>query len=203
MNYREFVATIVPRVLRGRFGRAFAGTTAFMFDALAASLKQAVRSAWVGDTPGNGPAHDGLSASGSELSLPRYPRETWSQYHERLQRAWTDWPLAGDETSIVSQLAAAGWPGAEVQFEADWPSLLTTWSQFVVFFPEGTHLVLPAAEIGSFLIGDGTLIGPRNITLEDIATLRAIIRKFKPAHWVCRYVVFDCGGGDYAYVGVQ
>lgn len=167
---------------------------ALFFDMLAEGARQAVRASWIGDTPGNGPAYDGVGAAGNELSLPRYPQETWAQYHARLQRAWTDWPLAGHESIIRAQLAAAGFPGAQIFYALDWPGWADWWSQFVVFYPAGTHTVTGGAEIGAFTIGDGTIIGVDGISVADILALRLIIKKFKPAHWVCRAIVFELSG---------
>jgi hypothetical protein len=195
VNYRSYVARIVPRVLRSEPGKRFTGALALMWDYLAEGARQAVRSSWIGDRTGNGPAYDALDPGGQELSLPRYPLETWPQYHERLQRAWTDWPTAGHETSIQGQLAAAGFPNALIFYLTNWLEHTGWWSQFVVFFAAGTHPVTSAGPpIGSFVVGDGTTIGPVGITADQLFALRSIILKFKPAHWVCRAVIFEMSG---------
>ncbi len=200
-NYRGFFGRISPTVLKGRFGRRLIGALAFLGDSLAAGLRDAVRAAWIGDETGGGPAYDALRPAGAELSLPRYPNETWPQYHARLARAWQDWPFAGDEAPIIAQLAAAGFPGAQIFYTIDG----TNWSRFTVFFPPGTHTVTAAGPlVGSFIVGDGTIVGPVGITPAQLHTIRAVIAKWKPGHWVCEKIVFQLSGwavGDGSVVG--
>jgi hypothetical protein len=219
-SYRQYAARIAPRVLRGAAGERFLGAMALLFDRLAEGSRQAVRAFWIGDREGNGPAYDALGPAGEELSLPRYPTETWAQYHARLQRAWTDWPYAGDETSILGQLAAAGFPNAQIFYMYNWLGV-SSWSQFIVLFGTGMHPVTSAgALIGTFIVGDGTNIGPQGITSAQLRALRLIVKKFKPGHWRCPAIVFELTGwtigtghiigepglvigGEHVYVGVQ
>lgn len=194
-TFRQFVARIAPPVLRTVPGKRYVGALAKLMDGVAEASRQAVRAVWVGDRVGNGPAYDALGVAGEDLSLPRYPLETWANYHARLRRAWTDWPTAGHETSIQAQLAAAGFPSAVILYTPNWEPWTNWWSQFVVFFAAGEHLVTSAGPyLGLFWIGDGTTIGPTGITAEQLLALRKIIRKFKPAHWVCRAVIFELSG---------
>jgi len=198
MTYRSFIARVMPTVLRGPIGRRFIGTFALFFDLLAEGARQAVRAPWVGDASGVGPAYDGMTASGNEVSLMRYPGETWAQHHARLQRVWDDYPLAGTEGAIAAQLSAAGFPGAV--FYYDPPN-----TAFWIFFPAGTHTVTAQGPlVGSFVVGDGTLIGPVGITPGQITTMRGIIARWKPAHWVCTKIIFQLTGwtvGDGHHVG--
>lgn len=196
-NYKDFVARIVPTVLRTEPGRQLVGTFALLFDGLAEGMRHAVRAPWVGDSIG--PAYDGLGISGKELSLPRYPGETWIQYHARLQRAWDDWQHAGHESSILGQLAAAGFPGAVIYSPQNSDFSPTGyWSQFRVFYPQGTHSVTgQGPKWGSFSWGDGTTYGPVGISAQQLAALRSIIRKFKPGHWICRHLIFEISGWTY------
>jgi hypothetical protein len=198
-TYRSFVAAVVRlRTLRGKLGQRLKGALAFLQDELAEGLRHATRASWIGDTS-IGPAYDALGPGGSELSLPRYPVETWTQYHERLKRVWQDWPFAGDESTIIGQLTEAGFPGAVIYtpLNADFdPS--DYWSHFIVFLPEGSHpVVAPAPKWGAFNWGDGTKYGPIGLTSAQYGTIRSIIRKFKPGHWICRWVVFQISGWQY------
>jgi len=197
-------------------------------DTSSEGIRQAIRAAWVGDSD-IGPAEDALGPAGAELSLPRYPIETRAQYHTRLQRAWEDWQKAGHETSIVGQLEAAGFPGAVIYHASEWPTAgrVDWWSQFWVFFPEGTHTVTdpgprywddgsaplygsfpwgggatygthaPGSGVGAFLWGDGSTYGPIGITPESLLVIRSIIQKFKPARWICSGVIFEISGWTY------
>lgn len=194
------MANNVPRVLATGFGEKLSQTLALMFDLTLAGAVQAVRAAWAGDRRQVGPAIDALGLIGEQRSLPRYQIETWDQHHTRVQRAWVDWITAGDESSIVGQLAAAGFPGAIIWAQPDHPSAFvsTDWSQFIVLFPIGSHPVTAIApDWGSFDWGDGTLFGPVGITQAQLATIRAIIRKFKPGHWRCTEIHFHISGWVY------
>jgi hypothetical protein len=199
-NFRTWIARNVPRVLATDFGEKLTQTFALMFDLAAEGARQAVRGAWVGDRRQVGPAIDALGLVGAQRSLPQYPVETWAQYHARLQRAWVDWIAAGDETSIIGQLETAGFPGAVIYTKQSNPTMFASsdWSQFVVFFPLGTHTVTaPAAAWGSFNWGDGTNYGAVGITPAEVGTIRAIIRKFKPGHWRCDGIIFEISGWTY------
>src|SRR5690606_1275782 len=207
-TYFEFVARIVPTVLRSNPGQRLVGVMALVTNALAEAASQAVRASWIGDS--RGPAIDALRPAGNELSLPRYPVESWDQYHARLQRAWEDWQHAGHESSLIGQLETAGFPGAEIYSALSfgwptrpplyWPNDVFPqafwWSKFWVFFPEGTHPVTGPGPIidGSWNVGPGTTIGPTGLTTAQIQTLRAIIRKFKPGHWKAMGIVFEISG---------
>lgn len=192
---------------RNGAGQRLMGTISLVLgDQISEGLRQAVRSGWIGDDD-TGPADDALGPAGSELSLPRYPDETAAQYHARLDRAWDDWPTAGHETSTVAQLAAAGFPGAVIYHAREWPTTGRTdwWSQFWVMFPAGTHTATAAGPlIGSFTIGPSITIGPVGISAENMLAMRALILKFKPAHWICSGIIFEISGwtvGDGTLVG--
>jgi hypothetical protein len=199
LNYRAFFERIVrQRIARTEVGQRLIGTCALVFDNTMESVNHALRSAWVGDSLG--PSPDALVYAGEEHSLPRYPRESQAQYEARLQRVWDDWPYAGHETSLAEQLEAAGFPGAEFYYASDWPTtgLADWWSQFWVYFPSGTHSVTAVApEWGSFAWGDGTAYGPVGISFEDLDAMRRIIKKFKPAHYICGGIVFEISGWTY------
>lgn len=198
-NNRTQLPRRLPRVFRSGFGERLVGVFALMFDLLAEGTRQAVRAAWVGDRV-IGPAADALPDLGDQRSLPAYPTETFDQHHARLQRAWIDWPAAGDESSILGQLAAAGFPGAVIYTKQSHPTMFASsdWSQFVVFYPLGTHTVTaPGPLWGAFLWGDGTAYGPVGITLEALNTIRSIVRKFKPGHWRCDGIIFEISGWTY------
>jgi hypothetical protein len=187
-TYVRWIERITGQLaLRQGAGQRLMGSLAMLLgDSNAEGLRQAVRASWVGDND-TGPAEDALAAAGAELSLPRYPNETWAQYHARLQRAWDDWPYAGHETSIVGQLEAAGFPGAVIYHASEWPltGLEDWWSQFWVFFPAGTHTVTAQGPAyGSFSWGDGSSYGPLGISPENLLAIRSIIQKFKPARWI-------------------
>ena len=208
-NYLQFVRRVVPTVLRTEPGRRLVGTFAMFANMVAEAGTQAVRASWIGDS--KGPAHDALRPAGNELSLPRYPVESWSQYHSRLQRAWEDWQHAGHDSSLTGQLETAGFPGAQIYSALsfgwptrpplNWPNDVLPqafwWSKFWVCFPAGTHSVTAPGPIA----GDGHAAGDPELTAGPVGiapvqadTIRSIVRKFKPGHWRGMQVVFEIIG---------
>lgn len=208
-TYLQFVRRVVPTVLRTEPGRRLTGTVALVANMVAEAASQAVRASWIGDR--KGPAYDALKPAGNELSLPRYPVESWSQYHARLERAWEDWQHAGHDSSLTGQLETAGFPGAQIYSALSfgwptrpplhWPNDVLPqsfwWSKFWVFFPEGTHSVTapgPIAGDGHTAGDPGLIAGPVGIAPVAMDTIRSIIRKFKPGHWRGLQVVFEITG---------
>lgn len=148
---------------------------------------QAIRAPWVSDNP----PPDAVSLVGKEVMIPRYATDTNETYRERVQNAWVDWERGGTSLAIISQLEKAGFPGAQIfRWVTD-----DNWSEFVVFFPEGTHTVTSnGPTVGSFTVGDGTIIGPVGITPTQLATLKGIIKQWKSGRWKCLWVVWEISG---------
>ena len=203
-NYVEFVEKTTPTVFRGPYGERLAGFVAgVLVDALADGNVLALKAPWLklATFP-----PDAAAPLGRESNLEAYPDETASQYVERIRRRWEDWQLAGHESAIEGQFAAAGYPGARVEFYPGRPGPNGEpyyWSQFWILFPQGTHPVTgPATEYSAFSWGDGTLWGPDGLTLTFVQTIKGIVRKWKPGHWICRGFIFEFeaaewGGFDY------
>lgn len=196
-TYTSWIGRAMPTVLSkdAPWGSKFMGTLALFLDAIAHSINQATKAPW--QIRDDGVPEDALTHIGDDLLLERYPTETRAQYEARLADPWGTWELAGGPQVILDQLAKAGWPGAVIYSTLEWPTRPPSpwWSQFWVVFPEGTHPVTgPGPTIGSFTVGDGTIIGPVGITAIQLLTIRRIIRKFKSARWVARQIIFEISG---------
>lgn len=193
-NYRDLIVSISPTVFRGYYGERLAGELcAWQCDLIAAGATEAVKSAWVKQSTN---PDDSLTLLGSESLLEAYPGETPAQHRARIADRWSTWQFAGDESSIESQLGKAGYVGARVVFFADRAGPNNEpapyWSQFWVYFPFGSHpVVSEGIPWDSFNWDDGTTWGPEGITSEFLATIRGIVRKFKPGHWICRGFIFQ------------
>ena len=198
-TWRRYLHGYLPDMFRRywgvRYGVAFLGG---LIDRVAQASQDALLSSYLRRE--QGPAYDSLPLLGEELSMPRYAGETWLAYRSRLRTAWETWQAAGDEQTIVDQLALAGLPGAQVRRLSD-----GTWSEFEVFYPQGTHPVTGYNTIygdGS-LFGDGSIYGPNNITTEQIRTYRDLILHWKPARWKARQIVFEVTPGNEVVVTLQ
>jgi len=196
-NNREFVERIAPTWGHGHYGERWLGLNyGLCADLLAEGASQALRAPWLilEDHP-----DDALPLNGSESNMPRYPTETAANHRARLRTRWPTWIAAGSVQVLEAQFAAAGYPGAQVYFDFSRPGPHGEpppyWSQFWMRFPVGTHPVTAdGPSWDSFNWDDGTLWGPLGLTLEFVTTIRGIVRKWKPGHWICRGFQFEFGG---------
>jgi hypothetical protein len=204
ISFRNLVEEESPPWLLGALSGGFVGVVlGLMADTIAEGMGAAVRMPWLLE-PLSPP--DILPFVGKERKLPRYPGESQDQYRVRMHGAWEAYQYGGDESAIIGQLAKAGWVGARIYDPWNFGFAVTPYySQFVVWFPIGSHTVVSAGPaIGSFTVGDGTIIGPVGITPAQLATVRGIIRKWKPVEWICRWIHFQVSGwaiGDGHLVG--
>jgi len=191
-EYVDYMTKSATGPFRGTMGQRMVATFGLLFDAIQQTILDAVLSPWLDET--NGPAYDSLRLIGKEQSIPQFPEESWLQYRARLRDPWSTWARAGGPPLIIEQLALGGFPGAQI---FRW-SAGGSPSEFVVFFPAGSHPVTgPGAAWGSFVWGDGTHYGPTGITPAQIETIRGIIKHWKPAIWVCKKVIFELSGWTY------
>lgn len=194
-TFREFFERILPPWLQEEVSSGFVGVVfALVGDTNAEAAELAVRAPWLLDPSS---PDDVLPLIGLERRMPRYPSESAAQYRARLHGAWDAYQFGGDESAILGQLAAAGFPGARIYDPGNWGRGPTGyWSQFWVFFPSGTHPVTsqgPSCGSGP-TCGDGTICGPVGITPEQLRTLRAIVRKWKSTRWIARQLIFEVSG---------
>jgi hypothetical protein len=206
-TYQEFVRELSPTWGRGFWGSRFIGMLwAVPADVIGVALTQAIKAPWL-HRGGQQPA-DALPLLGGERNMPRYPVETTAQYQERLRGAWFAWEYAGTKAAIESQYAAAGYPDARVyeprrqhsqtlDWHGDWErEPLDYWSQFWVFFPQGSHGFSPPPTIGDpgLTIGDEDLLIGATGTYAEVRLLRGLVNKWRPAHVICRELILELTG---------
>ena len=169
--------------------RASVGTFGALYDYAMQGVSEAAASPMI-------PHYDALRRLGDEQSMRQYPEESWTDYRLRLNAAWNTWDYAGDERSVVDQLAAAGMPGAQVFRFTESGS----WSEFVVFYPAGSHPVTSKSDYGDpgIAYGDpGLSYGPAGITAEQLHGFKDAIIDWKPARWKCPYILWELSGATY------
>ncbi len=195
LNFREWVASISAPWLQGKYSAPYVGVVlSLTADLASAGLRQVLRMPWLLDPES---PDDVLPLIGKERRMPAYPGESAASYRARLWGAGEAYRFAGSALAITTQLAAAGYPNAEVRFYPGTPGpngALDYWSQFWVWFPVGSHPVTGAGEPwAGFSWGDGTLYGVSGATADFFATIRGIVRKWKPVDWICRGFEFSYG----------
>lgn len=188
-TFRRFLYDrYLSRLWRAFYGSRYMATLGLLWDMIAQIATDAFRAPM--HRLDSGPAYDALRPLGQETSMPQYPVETWTQYRSRLRTDWDTWQKAGDETTIVNQLALAGRPNAQVlRF-----SPISSWSEFVVFYPAGSHPVTGDNTVGSFTVGDGTTVGVAGVTAEELTSYKDLIVHWKPARWKCTEIIWELTG---------
>lgn len=184
MNWTTWIFNLAPGWLQGYWGQRLLGICVLVADIVSEGASEAIRAPWLAESTS---PDDCLSLKGEEYMMPRYPGETAEQYRARLLAVWETWPYAGSAQAIETQLAAAGFD-ATVVFHSDRlgpkGQAAPYRSQFWVLLNGTPTYESPAW--GDFDWGDGTEWGATDVSPEDADLIRAIVRKWKPADWVCR-----------------
>lgn len=181
--YRTWAMQIVPTWLRGPWSEKLVSAVALPFDMLAELSRFAGASSYFSEPEF---APDALTYLGRERLMPRYPGESAAAYKARLWAAWDAWKQAGTTQGLTSQLAAWG-VTAEIKemWDWDWDGDTDNWSRFWVVI---TGHPWAGTNWGEFEYGDGTTYGS-SASADDIASVRSLVRKWKPAHMVCENII--------------
>jgi hypothetical protein len=195
-TFQRYAAdALSPTVFQGDSGqRVLPGTLGVFFDAAAEGCNQAIKARFFGSDTFPPSA---LPYLGDGRSMPRYPIDTDETYTARLRDAWETWKNAGTTTCIENQLAALGLT-AEVKDRTtpgwNWDADVDNWSRF--------YVVITGHPWSRWLWGDGTLWGQRTwgstATLDEVRSVRALVRKWKPAHVICEYIIVVLDGVTWA-----
>lgn len=203
-NYRAYVEQLTAGIqwLRNEWGAKFSGTIALLADMVSEGTNQAIKARFV--TSDTFPA-DALPYVGNNTDLERFIADTDDTYKARLARSFELQSQRGTKQLLEFMLSEAGYPGARVLEDAVFKAFPQPWwSQFVVWFPEGTHTVQigtatygDGTVYGAAPIGTGTLYGIKGVTAGQIGELRQLILKWKRPASVCRYMLFVIDGNVY------
>lgn len=188
-TWRRWLEQRAPYLFLAYWGSRFYATLGLLWD----EISQATIDAWGArlNTADHLPAYDALDDLGREQSMPQYPSEDWLQYQGRLIDPWGTWGRAGSAALIAEQLQKAG-----ATSDGSLPFIYRTGtSEFIVFFPAGTHPITGAGPlIGGFTVGDGTELGPAGAPLGWLSSWVGLITHWKPAVWKCSRMVFELSG---------
>jgi hypothetical protein len=188
LPYRYWVQRLATAPLDGYVGRKLSSLWGLIGDMIAGSAQQAVlaRSMRSATHPA-----DALRLTGFERGMPRYAGESDIVYRARLLGAWQAWTQAGTARAVESQLRLAGFFGAKVieRWEWNWDSNAFDWSRFWVVIPRQGHPYTPW-QLGEDTVLSRELVIGLDLSPSVLALIRSIIRKWKPAHMRCEYIVF-------------
>lgn len=187
-TYRDWLQRILPPILvDNEWGAKLASLYALAQDTVQDTVALAVYARSL--TSRAFPA-DALRLVGSERSMPRYLVETDAQYRQRLLGAWPAWSSAGTAPTLAGQLVLAGYTDAAVYDTHDWnwDGNDADWSRFWVLLPVNPFEIWRIGDEG-VVIGEDRVIG-LNAKPSDIAYVRGIVRRWKPAHMRCSEIIF-------------
>ncbi len=140
MNFRNYLAHIVPPWLRRYWGERMVGGSISLFaDLIMEGAAQAIKAPWLRS---NTSPDDALPLIGTERSIPKVDGETAAQYRARLIAAWDLWERAGTTSYPADVLAPWGFDSDGVfvysWHDGDEDAASTHWSKFWVVAVDGT-----------------------------------------------------------------
>ncbi len=203
-NYKAFAAGLVKglRIFKnGFYGQRIIGTIGLYADLVAEGARQA----FIARLPGHPEqAEDSALQVGFDRELPRYKYEPLDYYKLRLQNAWDAYQQGGTNIGLAREVwyclnclwAPLGVPDlsfinvAQARFyEAGWANHIVTLSSPGQGSVGGSWSLTPE-NYGAFNWGAQTIYGASNVPPDDLATIKAVIRKWLPSrtkgviHWV-------------------
>jgi len=191
---------LAPTWLRGTWGAALLGTWGTAFDRAIQATKDGVKLRWAATAP-----DDALGHVGGGLNLERYGADTAATYRARLGRVWELWDFAGAASGLLERLYDTGlstvelWPWRSLGYPP--PPYETHWSAFWAVLTG--H---PWSSDGLWgdpaVWGDGPGTWGSSATTTEVAEVRAVVRKWKPAAEICPAVIVVTGGDVWGPSGV-
>lgn len=206
VTFREWVQRIsYPSALRGDVGSRFIQALGLLGDIVAEQTFRATAARNL-HSPEYPP--DALPLTGNERMLMRFANESAGVYQRRLTSAWTTWLQGGTSGAIVTQFALAGWT-AIVREQRNWmpdgsvlpwnwdagdDGLSANWSRFWLLVT--SHPWQRWFWGDGHVYGDGSTTWGSTATTTDVAFMRQIVRKWKPAHVICQYIILVFDSAD-------
>lgn len=192
-TYEDYVPQSAPPWLQNTRGTQLLSVIGVVYDRLLVAVKDAVKVRFIELSP-----DDALPHNGYATNIDRYPSDTDDGYRQRIRSAWNSWVFAGTEAIVVSEMETYLTTATITILEnRDWtpPDGDTAWwSRFWVII-QGTDWVADGTWADSGTWDDGG-VWDTDMTLEEVATVKNIIRKWKPAHTL-GYALITLGSDDF------
>lgn len=190
MDYDDYQVTFAPPWLSGVQGKLWNRVLGIMKQAVAQVATQAVQARFADTAP-----LDALPVILEDRNLDPAWRETGPSIRARIKRAWSTWSKAGTKEALTEALQLAGYTNFEIREQPQDGTL--RWWEFEVWiftpFPWTDDYLADGRWDDPGIWDDGGLWAP-DLPLPDLARLRALIRKWKSKHSVCRNIALVHAG---------
>lgn len=210
-NYKAYAAGLVKglRVFKAFYGSRIVGAIGLYADLVA----EGARNAFIARLPGHpDQAEDSAQQVGFDRELVRYKYEPLANYKVRLQNAWEAYEQGGTNINLKRQIdylltciwAPLGVPDLVnitqycTYYEAGWANHNTLFSSSspAQGSVNGSWSLVPE-NYGAFNWGNpNTVYGASNVQADDLATLKAAIRKWLPSR-TKGYILWPVPGGRF------
>lgn len=180
-TYRRFISQLTGGLswAQKRLGQRYFGTIGLLADLTAEGARQAL----LAHLPGNPQqAEDSLNQSGADAGMFRYRGESLASWRARVSDPWPVHEQAGTVPNLLREIDIWG----QIVYPGTWVSgqcyvLEPKWARFALIIPAGLlPWTGPPLYGGGSTYGDGSHYGV-TANSEDLATLRRIVRKWKPS----------------------
>ena len=182
-TYRTYVYGLIQNVkpLTGYWAQRVAWVQGLLADAIAEGLRYAFYNG-LANHPQQ--ANDALDQTGADRNLFKFPNEGRATWGPRVGEAWTSYMFGGIKSQVlhaVDEWGVALYPGT---WESNVSQLFETgWASFTLYIPPGLLPWTGSPKYGTGLkyAPNSAVYGMGNVTSQDIATLKRLVRKWKPA----------------------
>lgn len=138
---------------------------------------------------------DALPALLEDRALDPAWRETETSIRARIARAWSTWQKAGTVAGMAEAIQLAGYTNFQIR-ERPLDGTLA-WFEFEIWlftpFPWSDDYLADARWDAAGIWEDGGAWSP-DLPPEDLARVRALVKKWKPSHSKCRQIVIVHAG---------
>lgn len=221
--WEEYLVALAPRWLRTPTAEALLQAIGTQLDALEQGARDAAKCSLVEQCP-----EDAIAYHAAARRLEQYPAETVTAWRARVAAAWSALHWLGTAKGIEDALKALGFSTAKVYgafdappgwWGASWPPSPRnpkpswwsgTWpvshgdTQWMSRFWVVLDAPGPFAWTQSSLWGaknwGGFLWGLDNATEAQVALVRRIVERWRPAHEVCDGILVNFGGTSAAWI---
>lgn len=176
-------------------GRDWATAQGLLKDALLEAVTAAVAARRASDCP-----EDALPRLGEDSQIERMPGESSASYRARLRERFPTWQASGTDLGVLLQLEAAGLSvRAKRNNQWDWDghpgNVAPWWARMWLIVDRPNSFGPPLVCGGGAVCGDGSICGMTGGSLELVAAIRRLAKKWTSSHVLLVNVIVMTGDG--------